>query len=349
MERVLPNIVPVILCGGSGTRLWPRSRASKPKPFIPLLGEQTLFEATLARCSDRTLFSSPLVVIGESHLEFARTQSLVHAPDARFVVEPMGRNTAPAIALAALALDADDIMLVCPSDHHIANTSAFQAAARTAAEIASQDWLVAFGIEATAPETGYGYIRRGSGLDDGFEVHSFVEKPDLEKALSFVADGEYAWNGGIFAFRAGFFLDELARHRPAMAEAVAKAFELRDTAKSEIRPDAEAFAEVDKESVDYAIMENTERAAMIDVSMGWSDIGNWDALLSNRKSDGDGNVIVGRGEIIGAKGAMVDSDGPYVTLIGADDIIVVVDKNDVLITARNAVQRVGEASRCKSQ
>jgi mannose-1-phosphate guanylyltransferase len=349
MEIILPNIVPVILCGGSGTRLWPRSRASKPKPFIPLLGDRTLFEATLARCSDRSVFAEPLVVIGENHLEFAKPQTARHAPDAQFVVEPMGRNTAPAIALAALALETDDIMLVCPSDHHIADTSAFKAAAIAAAEIASQDWLVAFGIEATAPETGYGYIRRGDALEEGFKVHSFVEKPELEKALSFLADGGYAWNGGIFAFKAGFFLDELERHRPAMATAVAKAFNSRDASSPDIRPDAESFAEVEKESVDYAIMENTDRAAMVDVSMGWSDIGNWDALLTNREADSDKNVIVGPGEIIGATGTMIDSDGPNVTVIGADDVVVVVDGEDVLVTARGAVQRVGEASRCKNQ
>ena len=345
----MPKIVPVILCGGIGTRLWPRSRSTKPKPFIPLLGNQTLFEATLSRCSDKTQFSDPLVVIGEKHLEFAKPQAAAIAPDARFVVEPMGRNTAPAIALAALALDPDEIMLVCPSDHHIVDTQAFRAAAQSAAEIASNEWLVAFGIEATAPETGYGYIRRGEPLGEGCRVHSFVEKPDLETALGFLADGGYAWNGGIFAFRAGFYLAELERHRPAMATAVREAFERGVKDSMDIRPDAQCFEAVDKESVDYAIMENTERAAMVDVSMGWSDIGNWDALLSQREQDAANNAIVGPGEILGAKGTMIDSDGPHVTVIGVDDVVVVVDGEDVLVTARSAVQRVGDASRCKNQ
>ena len=349
MENSLPTIVPVVLCGGSGTRLWPRSRSAKPKPFIPLLGEQTLYQATLQRCSDRRRFARPLVVIGEKHLEFAKPQAADIAPDAQFVVEPMGRNTAPAIALAALALDKDDIMLVCPSDHHIIDRQAFEAAAEAAADLASRDWLVAFGIEATAPETGYGYIRRGEVLGGGHHVHSFVEKPDLKTALGFLAEGGYAWNGGIFAFRAGHFLSELAKHRPAMAQAATAAFDSRAAGSEDFRPDAELFAAITPESVDYAIMENTDRAAMVDVSMGWSDIGNWDALLHQRKTADDDNVIVGPGEIIGAQGAMIDSDGPHVTLIGADNIVVVVDGEDILVTNRNAVQRVGEASRCKNQ
>ncbi len=177
MENSLPTIVPVVLCGGSGTRLWPRSRSAKPKPFIPLLGEQTLYQATLQRCSDRRRFARPLVVIGEKHLEFAKPQVADIAPDAQFVVEPMGRNTAPAIALAALALDKDDIMLVCPSDHHIIDRQAFEAAAEAAAELASRDWLVAFGIEATAPETGYGYIRRGEALGGGPVAYTHLTLP----------------------------------------------------------------------------------------------------------------------------------------------------------------------------
>ena len=308
MEPDLPKIVPVVLCGGSGTRLWPRSRTTKPKPFIPLLGDQTLFEATLSRCADTSLFSEPVVVIGEKHLEFAKPQAAAIAPDARFVVEPMGRNTAPAIALAALALDPEEIMLVCPSDHHIVDGAAFRAAAQSAAGIAREDWLVAFGIEATAPETGYGYIRRGEPLGDGYRVHGFVEKPDLETALGFLADGGYAWNGGIFAFGAGFYLDELERYRPAMAASAREAFKRRTVDGRDIRPDADSFGLIDQESVDYALMENTGRAAMVDVAMGWSDIGNWDALLSQRPRDADGNAIVGPGEIVGAKGAMIDTD-----------------------------------------
>ena len=245
MESQVTKIVPVVLCGGSGTRLWPRSRAAKPKPFIPLLGDETLYQATLKRCSDRDRFAPPMVVIGEKHLEFAKPQAAQIAPDAQFVVEPMGRNTAPAIALAALALDENDVMLVCPSDHHIVDTQAFQDAAQAAGKLASDDWLVAFGIAATAPETGYGYIRRGDPLGEGHQVHSFVEKPDLETALGFLAQGGYAWNGGIFAFRAGFSLrtDQIPpRHgqaaRAAFDSAIrrAKTFVRRPRNSARLRP-----------------------------------------------------------------------------------------------------------------
>ena len=345
----MSTIVPVVLCGGSGTRLWPRSRAAKPKPFIPLLGDKTLYQSTLERCSDRKLFARPVIVVGDKHLQFAQQQASEIAPDAKFIVEPVGRNTAPAIALAAHALDADDIMLVCPSDHHIVDARAFEAAALAAAGLAAEDWLVSFGIQATAPETGYGYIRRGEAVGDGFRVERFVEKPDLQTALQFIADGGYAWNGGIFAFRAGRFREELARHRPDMAARTKQAFDRGQHADTTIRPDDALFAAVEGESVDYAIMENTDRAAMVDVSMGWSDIGNWDALFQKRISPSQENVIAGPGEIIGARGSMIDSDGPHVTLVGADDIVVVVNGDDVLVAARSAVQRVGEASRCKKQ
>lgn len=336
------KIVPVILCGGSGTRLWPRSRARRPKPFIPLLGETTLFEQALERCSDRSVFGAPLIVVGSDHMPYATAQALTIAPDTRFIVEPMGRNTAPAIALAALALEPDEVMLVCPSDHHIEDTGAFVRAAVAAASLASQDWLVSFGIEATAPETGYGYIRRGEALDAGFAVHSFVEKPDLATAQRFLEDGGYAWNGGIFAFRAGKFLEELRAHRPAIAASVTEAFAKARTDDGNIHPDARSFAAIEGDSVDYAVMENTDRAAMVDASMGWSDIGNWDALAARRQSGSAGNIILGDGEIIDGANSMIDTDGPYVAVVGLDNVVVVVDGDSILVTARDKVQRVGD-------
>ena len=337
----MPKIVPVVLCGGSGTRLWPRSRASMPKPFIPLLSDKTLFEATLERCGDRSFFAAPCVVIGEKHLEFAKPQAAALAPDARFIVEPMGRNTAPAIALAALTLEPQEVMLVCPSDHHIVDPRAFREAARAAAELASEDHLVAFGIEATAPETGYGYLRRGNPLGTGFEVHSFVEKPDQATALSFLADGGYAWNGGIFAFRAGCFLDELAKHRPHMANAAAASYTKRERSAEDIRPDADSFAAITAESVDYAVMENTDSAAMVDVSMGWSDIGNWVALREACASDDNGNVAPSSAELIDCRNVMVESDGPRVSVVGLENVTIVVSNGEILVTSDAGAQKVG--------
>lgn len=338
----MPSIVPVVLCGGSGTRLWPRSRGDRAKPFIPLLGDRTLFQQALDRCADRALFEAPVIVVGDRYMPFATEQAAGTAPDARFVVEPVGRNTAPAIALAAHALDPDAIMLVCPSDHYIENTDAFVAAAQAAAQLAARDWMVSFGIEATAPETGYGYIRRGEALGAGYAVHSFVEKPDLERAQAFLDDGGYAWNGGIFAFRAGKFLEELSQHRPALAEGVTHAFRQARIEDANIYPDATTFEGIKGDSVDYAVMENTRRAAMVDASMGWSDIGNWDALADRREADASGNVIVGDGEVIAATGTMIDTDGPHVSVVGLDNVVVVVDGNSILVTARSEVQRVGD-------
>ena len=213
----MTTIHPVVLCGGSGTRLWPRSRKVKPKPFLPLIGERTMFEATLDRCADPALFAPPIVVTGKDHLIHVEEQLTV-PPGAAIVVEPEAKNTAAAIALAAHLLPPAAVMLVCPSDHHIADVAAFQAAACAAAQLAEDDWLVSFGIAPTAPETGYGYIRRGAPLGQepggGFQVERFVEKPDLATAEAFLADGHYSWNGGIFVFKAGTFLEELHRHRP---------------------------------------------------------------------------------------------------------------------------------------
>ena len=261
------KIVPVVLCGGSGTRLWPRSRKAKPKPFLPLIGEQTMFEATLGRCRDSRQFAPPVIVTGTAHLAHVEQQARV-APGATVIVEPEARNTAAAIALAAGRLAPSAVMLVCPSDHHIADEAAFGAAAAAAARLAADDWLVAFGITATAPETGYGYIKRGEPLEGGFQVAQFVEKPNLERAKQFLAEGCYSWNGGIFAFRAGFFLAELARHRPALAEAADKAVARGRQDGNRFHPDARAFVAIEPESVDYAGMEETGRAAMVPASIG---------------------------------------------------------------------------------
>ena len=344
------TIIPVILCGGSGTRLWPRSRAAKPKPFLPLVGDSTLFEATLARCGDGASFGAPVVVTGTQHLAHVEAQ-LGGAGGATVIVEPSARNTAAAIALAALRLPEDAVMLVCPSDHHIADGAAFTAAARAAAALAAADWLVSFGIEAKTPETGFGYLRRGEAIDGsgGFKVAQFVEKPDRLRAEQFVASGEYAWNGGIFAFRAGAFLAELEAHRPAIAKAARLA--VRDGREDGARfhPGAEAFAAIDSESVDYAVMENTARAAMVPADMGWSDIGNWPALRDARVADSNGNSVSGPAELVDCRNVLVESDGPRVSVIGLDDVIIVVDGGEVLVTTAAGAQLVGKLSGAVNQ
>ena len=334
-------IYPVVLCGGSGTRLWPRSRKQAPKPFLPLVDENTLFEATLGRCADAGRFADPVVVTGVGHRSHVEAQATAH-PGTQVIVEPMARNTAPAIALAAHRLPAEAIMLVCPSDHHIADVPAFQQAASAAASLAEQDWLVSFGIAPTAPETGYGYIRRGAALEGGFQVERFVEKPDEATAERFLAEGNYSWNGGIFVFKAGTFLAELARHRPAMADAVKASVERGREDGAAFHPDAGAFAGIEPESVDYAVMENTARAAVVPVSMGWSDIGNWQALRDARAGDAAGNRTRGEVELVDCRNVLAETDGPRISVIGLEDIAVVVDGDEVLVTTMAGAQKVGK-------
>lgn len=332
-------IYPVILSGGGGTRLWPRSRREKPKPFLPLLGDRTLFQQALDRCSLDARFASPLVVAGDAHKAFIQEQA---GSDTVLIIEPAARNTAPAIALAAAWLPEDAIMLVCPSDHHIVDTASFVTAACAAATLASDDWFVAFGITPDRPETGYGYIRRGSPVSGGFVVDSFVEKPDLERAQAYVADGGYDWNGGIFAFRAGAFMAELTRHRPEMARLVREAMAGSRSEGRFVYPAAEPFAAIEAESVDYALMEKTDRAAVVPAAMGWSDVGNWQALRDARPGDEAGNRVTGDAELFDCRNVLVDSDGPHVSVVGLEDVIVVVDGDRVLVAAASAAGNVGK-------
>lgn len=336
-------ITPVILCGGSGTRLWPRSRAVMPKPFLPLVGEETLFEQALLRASDPAYFAEPVIVTGAAHLPHVEAQ--LGASDARVIVEPAAKNTAAAIALAAARLPAEAVMLVCPSDHHIGDPAAFVAAARAAARLAGEGWLVAFGIAATAPETGYGYIRSGDALrDGGCKIAEFVEKPERARAEAFLADGGYSWNGGIFAFRAGDFMAELATYRPAIAAAVRRSVELGRSEGRCFYPDPAAFAEIVGESVDYAVMENTARAAMVPAAMAWSDIGNWQALHAARARDEASNAVSGRVELVDCRNVLVESDGPRVSVIGLENVIIVVNGDEVLVTSAEGTQKVGKLS-----
>lgn len=334
-------ITPVILCGGSGTRLWPRSRAVKPKPFLTLVGDSTLFEATVERAATQYGFAPPLVVTGARHVEHVEAQ--LGGIDATIVVEPAARNTAAAIALAALRLDPDAIMLVCPSDHYIADGGAFRAAARNAAALAAEGYLVSFGIEAKTPETGFGYLEKGEALaHGGSRVVRFIEKPDRAKAEALVAAGTFAWNGGIFAFHVGTFLDELAAHRPAILAAARAADAAGRQQGRQFHPGAAEFECFTPESVDYAVMENTARAAMVPVDMGWSDIGSWDALHLALERNADGNSVQGRAELVDCRNVLVTSDGPRVSVIGLEDVVIVVDGDEILVTSHAGTQRVGK-------
>lgn len=333
-------IHPVILCGGTGMRLWPRSRKALPKPFLPLVGDGSLFEATLARCADPAIFAPPMIVTGAALHAHVAAQAGERA-GMRVILEPEGKNTAAAIALAAALLPADAIMLVCPSDHHIADTAAFLAAIGDAAGLARDGWLVALGIAPTAPETGFGYILRGEALGPGHVIRRFVEKPDLATAQMFVGDGNYSWNGGIFVFRAGTFLDELARHRPALAAGARAAVAFGRQEGDVFHPDPVSFAGIEPESVDYAVMEETDRAAVVPVDMGWSDIGNWRALRDARAGDASGNRVQGPVELLDCRDVLAESDGPRISVVGLSDVAVVVSGGEVLVTSMAGAQKIG--------
>lgn len=341
-------IHPVILCGGSGTRLWPLSRKQRPKPFLPLVSEKSLFEATIDRCSADGGFAPVVVVTGAAHVELVHSQ-LADSPGAQVIVEPAAKNTAAAIALAAARLPEDAVMLVCPSDHHIADTTAFRDAAHKAAALAEEGWLVSLGITPHAPETGFGYIKTGDPLGGGFRVERFVEKPDLERAKAFLADGGYSWNGGIFAFRVGTFLAELRAHHPDNAEKVQAAVAAGETQGPLFHPDAELFCAIDGESVDYAVMEKTDRAAMVPVDMGWSDIGNFQALRDAREAGDDGNRISGNVELVDCRNVLAQSDGPRISVIGLSDVAVIVDGDEILVTTMEGAQKVGKLKGATNQ
>lgn len=337
-------IHPVILCGGSGTRLWPVSRKAVPKPFLPLVSDETLFEQAVRRVAGDTRFAAPLVVAGAAHADLITAQ-LGDTPGARLVIEPAARNTAPAIALAAALLPPDAVMLVCPSDHHIADAAAFRAAALAAAELARQDYLVAFGIAPDRPETGYGYLQRGEPLAGGFTVARFVEKPDLARAQQYCASGDYSWNGGIFAFRAGHLLAELAAHRPDMARLVAEAVAGGRQDGARFHPAPAPFAAIDGDSIDYAVMENTARAAMVPARMGWSDIGNWAALADALAGEADAAGNVAKGGVVDldhCRGVLAISDGPRISAVGLEDVCIIVSGGEVLVTTRDGAQAVGK-------
>lgn len=343
-DGLMAKITPVILCGGGGTRLWPLSRRAKPKPFLPLIGEQTLFQQTLARVADDMAFTAPLIVAGFDHCEHIE-QQMGDISDWHLLVEPASQNTAPAIGLAASLLPPDAIMLVCPSDHYIADPAAFHTAAQKAAALASEDHLVAFGIAPDRPETGYGYIRRGEPVGEGFRIVRFIEKPDLTKAKEYLESGDFCWNGGIFAFRAGHLLTELAAHRPEMARLIADSARGGQQQGRRFQPATTPFAAIAGESIDYAVMENTQTAAMVNVDMGWSDIGNWNAIRGALQDhcDDKGNIAhSGRVDFDQCSGVLAVSDGPRISAVGLRDLCIVVHDGEVLVTTLDGAQRVGK-------
>jgi mannose-1-phosphate guanylyltransferase len=334
---------PVILSGGGGTRLWPMSTPALPKQFLALTGDATMFELTLARTADRARFAAPIIVGNASHADIIAGQlATAGASDAAILLEPCARNTAPAIALAALAVDdAKSPLLVMPSDHVIADVSAFHAAIEAALPLIDEGWLVTFGITPDALETGYGYIRIGEALTERVaRVDRFIEKPDAATAAAMLAQGGHVWNGGIFLFRADIYLGALASFAPEMLAATQAA--MRDARREGqfVHPNGEAFAACPSDSIDYAVMENADRVAVAPVSMGWSDVGSWDALYEIGAKDGGGNVLTGRIRADTATGNLIHADGVRVSVHGIEDLIVVANGSEVMILPRGKSQKV---------
>lgn len=340
----------VLLSGGSGTRLWPLSREAYPKQFLPLVGDNTMLQATWLRVAALSS-AAPLVVANEEHRFLVAEQlRVIGAPTPRIVLEPVGRNTAPAIAAAALIAradpqheDGDPLLLVLPSDHVVRDAAAFRAAVIAAAPAAEAGALVTFGIVPLAPETGFGYIQAEAGQagsNDGVrKVLRFVEKPDAATAQQYLDDGGYYWNSGMFLFRASRFIEELGKYRPDILAAARAACEHLDPDGEFLRLDREAFAASPSESIDYAVMEKTDAAMVLPVDIGWNDVGSWSALWEVSEQDGDGNAY--HGDVIA-----IDSRNSYayaqrmVALVGVDDLIVVETDDAVLVASKDKVQEV---------
>ena len=337
----MSSIQPVILSGGSGTRLWPLSREAYPKQFLPLAGELTMLQATWKRVGPIAA-RGPLVIANEEHRFVAAEQlQQVGAEPAAIILEPVGRNTAPAIAVAALEATRDGgdaLLLVLPSDHVITNEAAFRSAVQAAAGAAEAGKLVTFGIVPTGPETGYGYIKaaEGRGLR---AVERFVEKPDLQTASGYVSSGQYYWNSGMFLFKASRYLQELERFHPAMLAGSRQAWQQARRDADFTRLDKDAFAAVASDSIDYAVMEKTADAVVIPLDAGWNDVGSWTALRDVSQQDGDGNAH--QGDVIA-----IDCRNNYayaqrlVALVGLDDVIVVETDDAVLVGKADRMQEV---------
>ena len=339
------RIVPVILCGGAGTRLWPASNDAVPKPFLPLVGGASTFEATVERVSDPKLFALPVIIANAGH-RFLVEEELGEV-EAEILLEPEGRDTTAAIAAAVhwvAKRDKEAVVLIVAADHLIRDADGFRRSAVAAAEAAERGLIVVFGIEPVVPATSYGYIRRGApveGLTGIDRVAAFVEKPDRSTAEHYIESG-YLWNSGNFTFRASTALAEIARHAPEVGKAAAAAVDQARIEGPLVFLAAEPFHRAPRISFDHAVMEKTDKAAVVEAQFDWSDLGTWSSVWDAADKDETGNAVFGEAVLVDARGSFVSSDRPMVGIIGVDDLIVVASDDAVLVAPRNRSDSVKE-------
>lgn len=346
-------MIPVILSGGSGTRLWPLSRGQYPKQFLPLVSSHTMIQETVLRLDGLEGLKEPIAVCNEGH-RFMMAEQLweIGVKPAAIILEPMGKNTAPAVAMAALtAAYGDDILLVLPADHVISDLAAFHKAIVHAKALAEQGFLVTFGIVPTEPETGYGYIKRDT-LQHGpaFNVAAFVEKPDSDTAKQYLQSGDFYWNSGMFAFKAGSFLAELEKFNPEMLACCRQALKAAKIDQDFVRLDKEIFSTCPADSIDYAVMEKTDKAVVIPLDAGWNDVGSWSALWDVTDKDPFGNAISGDVLTVDTWNSFIHAQNKLVTVIGVNDLVVVETDDAVMIASKDRVQEVKQiVARLKEQ
>ena len=349
------RLIPVVMCGGAGTRLWPVSRESMPKQFVPLVDERSTFQQVLGRIADAELFERP-IIITNSDFRFIVAEQLRECDiEADIVLEPMRRDSAMAVAVAATLArerNPEAVVLILAADHVVRNVEAFKSACREAAIAAADGLIVTFGINPTFPATHYGYIRPGSKVNGGaaLAVEAFVEKPDAETAGDYVAEN-YLWNSGNFAFRADIMLEEIAHYEPEIAAAAKLAVEGMARDLDFLRLPAEPFGQAPKKSIDYAVMERTDRAAVVPVDLGWSDVGSWSAVWDVMSHDADGNASTGSVVFHDSRNSLVRSEDAILTaVVGLEDIIVVATPDAVLVTSRDKAEQVkGLVEQLKAQ
>lgn len=338
------TVIPVILCGGSGSRLWPLSREHYPKQLLSLVDDSSLLQNTVKRIEAVGGYSAPILVCNENHrFLIAEQMREVGVSTRAIILEPIGRNTAPAVALAALQAvedDVDSIIVVLPSDHVITNQAVFEQSLDAAVSLAKRNMLVTFGVVPTGPETGYGYIKANSTLTGGRSVEEFVEKPNLETAEKYFASGDYYWNSGMFVFRASTYLAELSRQRPEIEKSVRASFSTSIRDIDFVRPNEQSFAGCPAESIDYAVMEGTKDAAVVPLDAGWSDVGSWDALWEISEKDKDRNTLIGDVLVDNVTASYVHAEHRLVAVVGLDDVIVVETADAVMIASLKHAQEV---------